>query len=210
MSLLRILVVILAALAAGQSLAHGNYKPGNTSGIAIPSLSHGEMAVVADYRSRILAIAGQVDKTDPTFRRLLNFGAIQYSYCLWGVAPGAITDEQSPFNECAHAYLSAAKALLLHMRDMPDVAERANALISDIDADVVRKGAAFIGCQYSGESFNTAEFLRPHWEKLAEHPPTLFALAAGMLLLVSPVAIRLAQPLRRRERKPKSENTTHL
>jgi hypothetical protein len=210
MSLLRILVVILAALAAGQSLAHGNYKPGNTSGIAIPSLSHGEMAVIADYRSRILAIAGQVDKTDPIFRRLLNFGAIQYSHCLWGVAPGAITDEQSPFNECAHAYLSAAKALLFHMRDMPDVAEQANALISDIDADVVSKGAAFIGCQYSGESFNTAEFLRPHWEKLPEHRPTLLALAAGILLLVSPVAIRLAQPLRRRERKPRSADATRL
>lgn len=208
MSLLRNLLVILATLAASQSLAHGNYKPGNTSGIAIPSLSHGEMAVISDYRSRILAIAGQVDRTDPTFRRLLNFGAIQYSYCLWGVAPGAITDEQSPFNECAHAYLSAAKALLFHMRDMPEVAASANALISDIDADVVRKGAALIGCQYSGESFNTAEFLRPHWEKLPGHRPSLYALATGVLLLISPVVVRLALPRRAREQKPISPDAT--
>jgi hypothetical protein len=196
MSLLRILVVATITLIAGQCLAHGNYKPGNTSGIAIPSLSHGEMAVISDYRSRILDIAGQVNRTDPTFRRLLNYGAIQYSYCLWGVAPGAVSDEESPFNECAHAYLSAAKALLFHMRNMPDVADQADALISEIDADVVRKGAALINCQYSGESFNTAEFVRPHWENLPEHRPTLYLLGAALALLVSPVVVRFALPAR--------------
>lgn len=197
MSFLRILVAALTTFLAAQALAHGNYKPGNTSGTPIPSLSHGEMAVIADYRSRILDIAGQVRQTDPTFRTLLNFGAIQYSYCLWGVAPGAITDEESPFNECAHAYLSAAKALLFHMRGMPDVRDRAGALISEIDADVVRKGAALIGCEYSGETFNTAEFLRPHWEKVVEHRPTLYSLGAIALLLVSPVFARLSFAARR-------------
>jgi hypothetical protein len=196
MSLLRILVIVAATLAAGHCMAHSNYKPSNTSGIPIPSLSHGEMAIISDYRARILDIAGQVDQTDPTFRRLLNYGAIQYSYCLWGVAPGAISDEQSPFNECAHAYLSAAKALLFHMRDMPGVAGQADALISEIDAEVVRKGAALINCQYSGESFNTAEFIRPHWENLPEHRPTLYLLAAMLALLVSPVVVRFAWPRR--------------
>jgi hypothetical protein len=192
MSLLRILVVVAATLVAGQSLAHSNYKPTDTSGIAMPSLSHGEMAVISDYRARILDIAGQVNQTDPIFRRLLNYGAIQYSYCLWGVAPGAISDEQSPFNECAHAYLSAAKSLLFHMREMPDVAGQADALISEIDADVVRSGAALINCQYSGESFNTAEFIRPHWENLPEHRPSLYVLGAALALLVSPVVVRFA------------------
>jgi hypothetical protein len=192
MSLLRLLVVTALALFAASAFAHSNYTPTNTSGTPIPSLSHGEMAVISDYRSRILAIAGQVDHTDPTFRTLLNFGAIQYSYCLWGVAPGAITDEDSPFNECAHAYLSAAKALLFYMRDMPDVKDRAGALISEIDADVVRKGAALINCQYSSESFNTAEFIRPHWENLPRHWPSLSALGVAILLLVSPVIARFS------------------
>lgn len=191
MALLRIVVAVFLGLLASQALAHGNYKPSNTSGIPIPSLSHGEMAIISQYRSRILLIAGQVNKTDPTFRTLLNFGAIQYSYCLWGIAPGAITDEMSPFNECAHAYLSGAKALLFHMRAMPDVSAQANALISDIDADVVRTGAALIGCQFSGESFNTADFVRPHWENLTRHRPTLYAIGAALLLLLSPVLIRL-------------------
>ena len=196
MALLRILVALLAIFFAVQALAHGNYKPGNTSGTPMPSLSHGEMAIVSQYRSRILSLAGQVRQTDPTFRTLLNFGAIQYSYCLWGVAPGSISDELSPFNECAHAYLSAAKALLFHMRDMPDVSDKAAALISEIDEDVVRSGAAFIGCQYSGEAFNTADFIRPHWENLTQHWPSLAALGIGVLLLVSPVLLRFSLPAR--------------
>jgi hypothetical protein len=197
MAMLRLLLTLSMLLVATTAWAHGNYVPTNTSGTPMPSLSHGEMAIVARYRSRILAIAGQVDQTDRTFRSLQNFGAIQYSYCLWGTAPEAISDENSPFNECAHAYLAAAKALLFHMRDMPDVAERANALISEIDADVVRTGAAFIGCQYSGESFNTAEFIRPHWENLPRHRPTLYALGAIGLVLVSPVIARVSLSLRK-------------
>ena len=189
---LRTLVTVLLLLTASAAAAHRQSTPGPTSGLPIPSLSHGEMAVISAYRSRILAIAGQVSQTDPTFRRLQNYGAIQYSYCLWGMAPGAITDEDSPFNECAHAYLSAAKALLLHMRDMPDVADKAGALISEIDAEVVRKGAAFIGCAYSGESFNTAEFIRPHWENLLAHRPSLYALTALLLVLLSPALIRFS------------------
>lgn len=94
------------------------------------------------------------------------------------------------------------------MRGMPDVAGRANALISDIDADVVRTGAAFINCQYSGESFNTAEFVRPHWENLPQHRASLLALTAAILLLASPVVIRLALPSRRYESKSGSPNTT--
>jgi hypothetical protein len=196
MALLRIVLAVFIGFLAGHASAHGNYVPANTSGIPIPSLSHGEMAIISHYRSRILLLAGQVDKTDPTFRTLLNFGAIQYSYCLWGVAPGAISDELSPFNECAHAYLSAAKALLFHMRDMPDVSAKADQLISDIDADVVRTGAALIGCQFSGESFNTADFVRPHWENLMRHRPTLYAIGAALLLLISPVLVRLVLPRR--------------
>jgi hypothetical protein len=194
---MRIFITVVLLLMASQASAHGNYQPGNTSGTPMPSLSHGEMAIVSHYRSRILALAGQVSQTDPTFRTLLNFGAIQYSYCLWGIAPGAISDELSPFNECAHAYLSAAKALLFHMRDMPGMGDRAGALISEIDADVVRTGAAFIGCQYSGESFNTAEFVRPHWENLPHHLPSLYAIGAVVLLLVSPVVVRLSLAVRR-------------
>jgi hypothetical protein len=192
----RLLIASLLLLPAAELSAHRRSAPGNATGIAIAGLSHGEMAVLAPYRGQILDLAKQVKATNPVFRTLLNYSAIEYSYCFWGLAPGTINDEASPFNECAHAYLSATKAVLLQMRDMPEVSERASVLVSDIDAEMVRKGAAFIGCQYSGETFNTAEFLGPHWENLPQHPPTLYALGFGVVILASPLLVRLSIPRR--------------
>lgn len=149
------------------------------------------MAVIADYRGEILALAARQARTDPTFRRLLDFGNIQYTYCLWGMVPGSLRDEDSPFNECSHAYLSAAQALLVHMRSMGEGAEAAEALISRIDADMVRNKASFAQCQFSGETFNTANVIFPIWRDVPSHAPSLVALstlavtfAGGTILLV--------------------------
>lgn len=74
---------------------------------------------MSDYRSGIIDLASRAVDTNEPFRRMLNYAEIQYSYCLWGRMPGSVTDEESPFNECAHAYLAATKAVLLSMREMP-------------------------------------------------------------------------------------------
>jgi hypothetical protein len=151
------------------------------SGIAIPALTHGQMAVIADHRSEILDLAARQAHTDETFRRLMNYGAIQYTYCLWGLVPGSLRDEESPFNECSHAYLSAAQALLLHMRGMsgnsPSFQRDVEALASRIDADMVRGGASLVLCRFSGETFNTASLIRPAWSAIPSHPPSLIAFA---------------------------------
>jgi hypothetical protein len=148
------------------------------------------MAVIADYRGEILALAARQAKADPTFRRLLTFGDVQYSYCLWGLVPGSLRDENSPFNECSHAYLSAAQALLVHMRSMSGDKQSAEALISRIDADMVRNKASFVQCQFSGESFNTADVIFPIWRNVPSHAPSLIAFstlamafAGGMIVL---------------------------
>jgi hypothetical protein len=137
--------------------------------------------VIADYRSAILDLAARQARTDEPFRRLMNYGAIQYTYCLWGLVPGSLRDETSPFNECSHAYLSAAQALLLHMRTMPGNSaafqQDIESLASRIDADMVRSGAALVLCQFSGESFNTASLIRPVWSAVPFHPPSLIAFA---------------------------------
>lgn len=186
------LVVILALLAGASAIAHERHAaPRDTSGVPIPSLSHGEMAVLENYRGTIFDLADSVRDPDGDFRTLLRYSSLEHSYCFWGLAPGTIADEQSPFNECAHAYLAAIKALLLRMRDMPSVRDRAGVLISEIDAEMALKGAAFIGCQYSGESFNSAEFVTPHWENLPGHPPSLYTLGGFLLLLASPAIVRL-------------------
>ena len=172
------------------------------TGLPIPSLSHGEMAVLAAYRAEIMRLADRVQQTDPTFRRLKNYAAIQYSYCLWGVGPGTISDEESPFNECAHAYMAAAKALLLHMRTMPGATPAVETLVSALDADMIRAGAALISCQYSAETFNTAEVVTPHWENLPTHPPTLAAALVTALVIPGVVILPFLRGNRTRSARP--------
>jgi hypothetical protein len=198
LALYRFVAFLFVLLLPWHVFAHASRATSaNPTGIAIPSLSHGEMAVLANYRGEIRSLAAAVRFTDPIFRTLMNYGAIQFSYCLWGMAPAAISDETSPFNECAHAYLSADKALLLHMRDMAPASSAVEALVSEIDAAMIKAGAAFIGCQYSGEIFDTAEFVTPHWEQLPTHLPSIAALGLSGFLLVSPFALRAAMNARR-------------
>ncbi|MDB5523530.1 MAG: hypothetical protein JWM58_1293 [Rhizobium sp.] len=136
------------------------------------------MAILANYRTEILALADKVRQPEPTLRALLRYTSMQHSECLWGLMPGSLTDEESPFNECLHADLAATKAIILRLRKPPQIASEASVLVSRIDYDMALTGAAFIGCQYSGEEFNTAEFVRPHWNALPGHLPSLIALIA--------------------------------
>lgn len=173
--------VLAALLPVGMARAHRGAGNADDSGIAIPALTHGQMAVVAAYRGEILALAARQPRTDETFRRLLNFGNIQYAYCLWGLVPGSLRDEASPFNECSHAYLSAAQALLVTMRAMnasgSPLKADAEALVSRIDADMVRNGASFVLCQFSSEDFNTASLIRPAWTAIPGHAPSSVSFA---------------------------------
>jgi hypothetical protein len=175
------LCLAATTLAAFPALAHSSKPVADDSGIAIPALTHGQMAVIADYRSQILDLAARQVPTNEPFRRLMNFGAIQYAYCLWGLVPGSLRDEESPFNECSHAYLSATQALLLYMRTMPENSPafqtQIDSLASRIDADMVRSGASLVLCQFSDEAFNTASLIRPTWSAIPSHPPSLIAFA---------------------------------
>ena len=74
------------------------------------------MAVIGDNLSAIRALASARIGFDMTTWRLEDYLNLQSFACLWGIVPGSITDEESPFNECAHAYLAAARALLLQLR----------------------------------------------------------------------------------------------
>ncbi|MBN9220194.1 MAG: hypothetical protein J0I79_19795 [Mesorhizobium sp.] len=198
MAALLVGAVLLSASSLPAS-AHRTSTGGPTSGIAIPSLTHGQMAVIADYRNRILDVASRQQNTDLTFRRLQNYGNIQYSYCLWGLVPGSLRDEDSPFNECSHAYLSAAQALLVYMRKMDGQKEGVDALISDIDADMVRNHASFVMCQFSGEAFNTADVISPRWRDVPFHAPSLATFAA--LAIIAAVALRALRGAPRSNRR---------
>jgi hypothetical protein len=171
-----VVCLILSSLAAGAVAAHQRMSGGSHSGIAIPEISHGEMIIMAEHWAGIVDLAARATDTNEPFRRVLNYAQIQYAYCLWGKVPGGVTDEASPFNECSHAYLAATKALLLQMREMPGEAEAAGEIVSVVDAAMVSRGLALITCAFSGETFNTADVVRPHWADIPTHPASMASL----------------------------------
>ncbi|MGZ2485140.1 hypothetical protein ACVITL_003663 [Rhizobium pisi] len=187
----------LLFLVAGSALAHTRSAGGSHAGLDIPEISHGEMAVISDYRSGIIDLASRAIDTNEPFRRVLNYAEIQYSYCLWGRVPGSVTDEESPFNECAHAYLAATKAVLMSMREMPREAPAAGEIISAIDAEMAGRGLALITCRFSGEAFNTADIVKPHWSRVPLHPASMASLT-GLASLLGLMAFALCRFLRPR------------
>jgi hypothetical protein len=179
-------VVALVMLAASPSQAHriSTRSGPPPEGVSIPSLTHGQMAVIADNLSAIRALARARTGFDMTTWRLEDYLNLQSFACLWGIVPGSIADEDSPFNECAHAYLAAGRALLLQLAREPDADHRAiDALVSKIEVEMLAKGASMNLCRYSDEPFNTNEVIWPHWSMAPSHPPTLAAFAAIFALI---------------------------
>ncbi|WP_137113439.1 MULTISPECIES: hypothetical protein [Mesorhizobium] len=180
-----IVAAILLVLAAQPTWAHSRRESNATvTGIAIPSLTHGQMAVISDYRKKILNLAAtQSTSQDAPFSRVLNFARIQFAYCMWGLVPYSVKDEASPFNECSHAYLAATKELLIKMSQENPANEQVVELMTQIDMDMVRNNTSLVLCQYSDESFNTADVIKPDFRRVALHPPS-FAAFAGFLVII--------------------------
>ncbi len=160
--------------------------PADQSGYAIPSIDHGAMRVIADYREAIIGLARQKRKRIRTAGLLLH-NQMQAANCLWLLVPGSITDEESPLNECAHADLAGLKGILDRLRLLPDTQPAADALVSTIDHEMVLAGTSFIKCEYSAESFNTASQVRPDWMSVAGYLMSRHALslafASALLVL---------------------------
>jgi hypothetical protein len=184
-ALLLIARALLFAASAAPAWAHhqGSAQAAPAEGISIPSLSHGQMAVIADNRAAILDLAAQQTPTDPVMRRLESFVNLQYFACMWGIVPGSLDDENSPFNECSHAYLAATRALLVHLQDMTGDRTAVRALVAKIELEMLSNGASLVLCRYSDEPFNTAEVIGPHWRDIPSHPPSLM-LFVGLALAV--------------------------
>jgi hypothetical protein len=197
------LVAALVVLAAAPSEAHriSTRSGPPPQGVSIPSLTHGQMAVISDNLSAIRTLASSRIAFDMTTWRLEDYLNLQSFACLWGLVPGSIADELSPFNECAHAYLAAGRALLLQLRAAPGVDHNAvEALIGKIETEMLAHDASLMLCRYSDEPFNTNEVIWPHWSAIPSHPPTLatlgvvFALiAAGVLALMHGTTPRSAR-----------------
>jgi hypothetical protein len=172
--LLAALVVALAlGISAGEAHRISNRSGPSPAGIAIPSLTHGQMAVISDNLPAIRALAAARIGSDMTTWRLEDYLNLQSFACFWGLVPGSIADENSPFNECAHAYLAAALALLLQLREAPGADhDAAEALMRSIESEMLANGASLTLCRYSDEPFNTNEVIWPRWNEIPSHPPT--------------------------------------
>lgn len=181
--LLAVLVFCLLSALSLPALAHGSVARGPGAGLPIMGLSHGEMAVIAGHRAAVIDLAAAATDTTEDFRRILNYARIQHAYCLWGLVPQSISDEESPFNECSHASLAAVKALLLMMRTMPREAAAAADLVSRMESELIERQLSLILCRFSGETFNTADIVRPDWTAIPRHPASLVSLSALLCLL---------------------------
>jgi hypothetical protein len=163
-------------------------------GVSIPSLTHGQMAVIRDNLPAIKALASARLGFDLTTWRLEDYLNLQSFACLWGIVPRSITDEDSPFNECSHAYLAAGRALLLQLSKEPAADHKSiDALISKIEVEMLADGASMNLCRYSDEPFNTNEIIWPHWGMAPFHAPTV-ATFATVFALIASALFWLARP----------------
>lgn len=179
-------VIALLALAS-PVLAH-DHPAQPILGVAIPSLEHGQMAVYARHWSAIVDMAATHPATrSEDFRRVLNYARIQKAWCLWGLAPRAIADEESPFNECSHAYLAAARSLLETMRRGAGYDAPAERLGQTVDRELVYAGAPVL-CGFSGEEFDTASHVVPRWMDIPRHPPSLIPFAGAAVFMAGAAA----------------------
>jgi hypothetical protein len=189
-------VLLLAPVPAwAHRQATANEVP--AGGVSIPNIAHGQMAIMAAHKAAILDLAERQIPTDPTMRRLESFISLQFFTCMWGVIPGSLGDENSPFNECTHAYLAATRALLSHLQEMTGGDRTAvRALATTIEREMLDDGASLIVCRYSDEPFNTAEVIGPHWSRIPYHLPSLvtFAALALMILGCARMAVRKTWP----------------
>ncbi|MFT3730648.1 MAG: hypothetical protein QM780_04360 [Hyphomicrobium sp.] len=186
----------IAIASAPSAEAHHQRKSGEQkSGVAIGNLSHGQLRIMARYKSAILDLANRQIQLGRDARTLLNFVNLQSTYCLWGAVPGSLSDEDNPFNECTHAYLAASKALLDQLRWMKDAADDAEALANRIDTEMIAEGAALDICRNSLEPFNTAQIVMPAWGEVSFNP--LGWLLGGFILMASAAGLIGARSNRR-------------
>lgn len=176
------LFAVLSMLGAAPAWAHHQApNDGPTLGLAIPAISHGAMPVVAKYRNQVLELASRQPVTDPTLRRLIGFVTLQRFTCFWGLVPGSLSDEESPFNECSHAYLAGVQSLLAHMTVMPGDQSAAKALEARMSAEIASDPNHGILCSNSSQTFDSGIVVGPDWQLAPAHVPTVLAFVAMLV-----------------------------
>lgn len=155
-----LLLLGMSVEARAHSGGTGNADGHGSKGLEIPAITHSDMTFVAPHYSAIVRLADKQKDTDELLRRLLNHTKLQRFYCLWGLVPGAVTDEESIFNPCSHAYLASGLALLRHLGSRPASRDEAADINRLIEAEQTA-APLLILCQSSAETFDTAQIIAP-------------------------------------------------
>ena len=185
-----ILLVFGATLFAPTTAkAHHQRNNLDTSGIPIPNLTHGQLSVMARYQSSILDLAEKEISPDLQDRTLQNFINLQYAYCLWGMIPGSLSNENSAFNECSHSYLAGTKALLDHLQRTGDYRAEAATLARNINIAMLLDSSALQMCRNSLQPFNTAQIVMPEWWGVAVNPLALLLLIFILMAMAALVVM---------------------
>jgi len=186
---LAVLLSLVAAMCSAPAGAHSSRQPLITSGLPIANLSHDQLRVMDRYKDSIVALAAREISPDVATRTLYNFVNLQFAYCLWGLVPGALANEDSPFNGCSHAYLAGSKALLDQLQRSSSDPAKANQLAARIQSDMQGQETGALICRNGVSTLNTAEIVFPEWSGTAFNPLLtllafiVFGTLAGLLLL---------------------------
>lgn len=181
--------VLLIALQSGSANAHVSGSGSvPVAGVLIAEITHGQMPVIARYGSDILALAAWQPVATADFQRVLNYAKVQRAYCLWGLVPGSISDEFSPFNACSHAYLAAMRDLLLRMTAEGGTSAAVD-LARRVDGDMIASSTALEFCNFSATPYDTATVVQPVLADMVGHPATVASLGGMAALLIMAAAV---------------------
>jgi hypothetical protein len=167
---LYLVVFGLALSLSGSAEAHHQHRGSDTSGISIPNLTHGQLRVMTRYLPVVLDLANRQVRPGIEARTLQNFVNLQFAYCLWGLVPGSLSEEDNPFNACSHAYLAGSKALLDRLRQTEETRIRADVLAEEINLALVQDASALEICGNGIDPFNTAQIIMPELADVSFNP----------------------------------------
>ncbi len=179
-----LLATIVLAISVTLGAAHVQRAAAPIEGLPIAAITHGQMRALAPYRGTILNLAARHLHEDETLRRLTNHARIQFAWCLWGLVPGTVRDEESPFNGCAHAYLAAARAVLLRLHEVAPDSPQVRPLVHEVETAMLAEATALELCGFSADAFDTARFVAPEWLRIPTHLPSLALVAMTIAGLV--------------------------
>jgi hypothetical protein len=194
-----LVVALLGLLLPMQTMAasHGGdiYLPlSERIGVEIPEILHGQKAVFDAHRAEVLALAAEVAPDDATVRELSSYVADQYRAAWFGLMPGAMESDASPFHLPTHGYLAGTRALMLHL-EKPEILalmaktdqERVKALGKEISADLMAAGTMSMEvCAESATAFNTTQPVAPNWDLAYQDTATKVVI---MLLIAAGIAL---------------------